>query len=167
MRFFFYGTMMDPDVRGIVLADEIERLTIRPAVLGGYRRVRASSGAFPVLARRTAGRVHGELVEGLSPEGVLKLAHFEGPDYLPREVRVVDAAGGRVQAWVLVPRRAGLASGASWDLRRWQLRDKPRMLIALRRWMVEYEMLGRYSVDITWPVRRILARRDDAGGRES
>jgi gamma-glutamylcyclotransferase (GGCT)/AIG2-like uncharacterized protein YtfP len=167
MRLFFYGTLLDPDVRHIVLAEEIERLTIRPAVLGGYRRVRARNGDYPVLVRRTAGRVPGELVEGLSPEGLLKLAHFEGPDYLPREEAVVVAGGGRSAAWVLVPRRRGLASGAAWDLRRWQQRHKPRMLIPLKRWMAEYGMMGRYSVDIAWPVRRILARQGSPDGQEN
>lgn len=158
MRLFFYGTMMDPEVRRIVLAEEAEALLIQPARLGGYRRVCAKPGDYPLLVRRTAGRVHGELVSGLSPEGLCKVAHFEGPDYRPQERGVIDGAGGRIKAWVMLPRNPARATNEAWDLRRWQLRHKARLLPPLRRWMAEYAMMGRYSVDIPWSTRRILAR---------
>ncbi len=158
MRLFFYGTMMDPEVRRIVLAGEAEALMIQPARLGGYRRVCAKPGDYPLLVRRTAGRVHGVLVGGLSPEGLCKVAHFEGPDYRPEERTVIDETGRRVSAWVLLPRSPAQATNQAWDLRRWQLRHKPRLLPPLRRWMAEYAMMGRYSVDIPWSTRRFLAR---------
>ena len=159
MRLFFYGTMMDPEVRRIVLSGEAEALTIRPARLGGYRRVCAGSGDYPLLVRRTAGQVHGELVCGLSPEGLCKVAHFEGPDYRPEERTVIDEAGRRVSAWVMLPRNPAQATNQAWELRRWQFRRKSRLLPPLRRWMVDYGFMGRYSVDIPWSTRRILARR--------
>ena len=163
MRLFFYGTMLDPDVRRIVLAQEAESLTIRPAVLGGYRRVRAAWGGYPVLVRRGAGRVRGELIEGLGPEGLARVAHFEGPDYLPESRTVVDETGRRLSAWIMLSRAGRRTTTAVWELRAWQLRRKTRLLPQLRRWMVEYEMMGRHSVDISWPMRRRLAAMSKGG----
>lgn len=165
MRLFFYGTMLDPEVRRIVLGDGVERLTIRPAVLVGYRRVRAKDGDDPVLVRRTAGRVHGALVEGLRPDDLHRIAHFEGPDYAPRRATVIDKADRRVCVWVMISRGARQASGEAWDLRRWQIRAKSRLLPQLRRWMLEYRLLKGYSVDIPWPVRRML--KSEAGPQET
>ena len=163
MRLFFYGTMLDPDVRRIVLAHEADLLTIRPAVLGGYRRVRATRDDYPVLVRRGAGRVEGELVEGLGPEGLVRVAHFEGPDYLPETRTVVDETGRRLTPWVMLPRAGRRATTDAWTLRSWQLRRKSRLLPRLRRWMAEYEMMGRHSVDISWPMRRRLAAMSKGG----
>ncbi len=68
MQFFFYGTLMDPDVCRAVIGTRAESLEVRPALLTGYRRVRASCGNYPVLLRRRGGLVPGLLVEGLDYE---------------------------------------------------------------------------------------------------
>jgi hypothetical protein len=141
MRLFFYGTMLDPDVRRIVLGGASASVTIRPAVLIGFRRVRAKDGDSPMLVRRSLGRVHGELVEG-------------------------DAANRCVLAWVLLPPDRAKASRERWDLHRWQLRIKPRMLPQLEGWMRDYDRFGSNSVDIPWPLRRRFKAWLDAGELE-
>ena len=166
MRLFFYGTMLDPDVRRIVLGGASASVTIHSAVLTGFHRVRAGGGNFPMLVRRSLGRVHGELVEGLRRDDLLRIAHFEGPDYVPSRQRVRDAANRCVFAWVLLPPDKAKASRERWDLRRWQLRDKPRMLPQMEGWMRDYDRFGSHSVDIPWPLRRRLKAWLEAGELE-
>ncbi len=154
MLFFFYGTLMDSEVCRIVLGARAEAMRAVPAVLPGYRRVRAKSAGFPVLVRRSGGRVRGQLITGLDRTALSPIAHFEGPDYAPRRVLIIEAAGGRRVAWVFQSEGRGRASAEAWDLRRWQQRHKARLLPQLRRWMAEPGAGALESSDVRWHIRR-------------
>ena len=104
--------------------------------------------------------VHGK---GLGSGDLLRLFHFEGPDYLPSSHVTHDATGRRVGAWVLLPGSPPPASAQTWRLRRWQLYRKPRVVPQLKVWMREYDRLQHHSVEITWPVRRQLKAWREAG----
>ncbi len=173
MRLFFYGTMRDPDVRHMVFGGRAEALIVRPAVLFGFRTYGAKSGDYPVLVRRTAARARGQLVEGLGYADLLRLFHFEGPDYLPSRQLAIDPSGRRSVAWVLLSDSAHRASAhqasthrasaKTWRLRQWQLYRKPRMMPRLRIWMREFDRFEGNSVEITWPVRRRLKAWRESG----
>ena len=152
--FFFYGTLMDSEVCRIVLGAPGGAMPAVPAVLPGYNRVRARAADFPVLVRRTGGRVRGQLVSGLDQAALLPIAHFEGPDYAPRRVLIIDSAGRRRVAWIFQGEGVGLASAKDWDLKRWQLRHKARLLPQLRRWMAEPGAWTLDSSDVRWHIRR-------------
>lgn len=158
MRFFFYGTLMDPDVCRAVLGDCAEALKIRPALLTGFRRVRANCGNYPVLVRRRGGFVSGHLVEGLDYEALLSMAHFEGREYEPRRALVIDRDGCRVTAWLFLPNHLHLATDRSWDLRRWRYSGKRLLLRQLCRWMLVYGADQLQSPDVRWHVRRQIRR---------
>ncbi len=168
MRLFFYGTMRDPDVRHMVFGGRAEELIIRPAFLFGFRTCSARGGQYPVLVRRTAARARGQLVEGLRYADLLRLFHFEGPDYLPSRQLAIDPSGRRSRAWVLLSDSAHQASvhqarAKTWRLRQWQLYRKPRMMPRLRIWMREFDRFEGNSVEITWPVRRQLKAWRESG----
>jgi len=183
MRLFFYGTMRDPDVRHMVFGGRAEELIVRPALLFGFRTCSARGGQYPVLVRRTAARARGQLVEGLRSADLLRLFHFEGPDYLPSHQLAIDLSGRRLSAWVLLSdsahqtsahrasahqtsahqASAHQASAKTWRLRQWQLYRKPRMMPRLRIWMREFDRFEGNSVEITWPVRRQLKAWRESG----
>jgi hypothetical protein len=168
MRLFFYGTMRDADVRRMVFGARAEDLIVRPALLFGFRTCRARGGDYPVLVRRTAARARGQLVEGLGYADLLRLFHFEGPDYLPSRQLAIDPSGRRSSAWVLLSdsahqANAHRASAKTWRLRQWQLYRKPRMMPRLRIWMREFDRFEGNSVEITWPVRRQLKAWRESG----
>lgn len=154
MRLFFYGTMRDPDVRRLVFGARSAELTLRGALLHGFRPCSATDGDYPVLVRRTAARAQGQIVEGLRHGDLLRLFHFEGPGYVPSRQLAIEARGRRVEAWVLLPDGRRLATARGWRLRHWQLHCKPRIMPRLRVWMREFDRLEGRSVDIAWPVRR-------------
>ncbi len=178
MRLFFYGTMRDADVRRLVFGARAEALIVRPALLFGFRTCSARGGDYPVLVRRTAARARGQLVEGLGYADLLRLFHFEGPDYLPSRQLAIDPSGRRSSAWVLLSDSAHRASAhqasthqasthrasaKTWRLRQWQLYRKPRMMPRLRIWMREFDRFEGNSVEITWPVRRQLKAWRESG----
>lgn len=138
LDFFFYGTLLDDDVRAIVLGRRAPAEAPVPAVLAGFRRVPVAGHSFPALIVDPRGRVEGVLLAGLGVAEAARLSYFEGPEYRPL-LRLVEGAGGLPRAaWVFVPAprqpfmpglrpRPGL-----WDLAGWQRRHKAGYLRGLR-----------------------------------
>jgi hypothetical protein len=124
MRFFFYGTLLDPDIMALVLGRRLPPAAFVPAQLSGHARRRAKGVSYPILARDPRGKVSGVMVGGLSARDVARLVAYEGPRYriAPLKVRV-----GGILATVAVfePREQRFEpSNGLWDLALWQRRDK-------------------------------------------
>lgn len=158
MRFFFYGTLLDLDVRRAVLGPTRGNDRGAPAVLPGYVRRRARHGNYPVLVRRLGRWVAGEVFEDLSPREVFLIAHFEGKEYGPALRTVVDqeSRGGR-PAWTFLPIRHADVTAQAWHQRHWARKGKPRLLREISRWSRELNVGTLRAQDIPWPVRRRLA----------
>jgi len=131
MRFFFYGTLMDPDVLALVVGGPLPEGACAPAMLAGVRRVRVRGKSFPMLQPNAGGSVDGVVVEGFDRDAAIRVTWFESDGYDIVRRRVVLADGRAVRAWVYMPRPGALRSGGSWDFGRWQRRDKPAYLARL------------------------------------
>ncbi|SME87952.1 Gamma-glutamyl cyclotransferase, AIG2-like [Tistlia consotensis] len=156
MRFFFYGTLLDADVRRLVLSESHARLELAPATLSGWVRTPARHGSFPVVRRHPGGRVRGLLAEGIDLAGLHRMAHFEGDGYTVGR-QAVAAGGGLVEAHVFLPERRGLCLAGDWTLHDWQRRHKRRFLPRVERWMSEFGAAGPWSGDLSWHARRRIA----------
>ena len=159
MRVFFYGTLLDADIRRAVLLDLCDNLTMTPAELPRFRRVTARDSDYPVLVPCPSGRVKGYLADGLDLSGLARAAYFEGATYHPVQRAVRDSSGRWKTAWLFLPvtpRRH--ASRTSWDLIRWQRQRKRRVLSMTKRWMAEFGAKGLVGNDLSWQGRRTLQR---------
>ena len=156
MRFFFYGTLLDRDVRAMVLPHVFEELCLTPAELTGWQRVQARHGSFPVIRPRPGARLAGLLVEGIDRRGLYRMAHFEGDGYTAG-LLPVTARGRRLQAAVFLPERRALCLSRGWSLDTWQRRHKRRFLPRIQGWMNEFSAQGPWSGDLSWHARRRLA----------
>lgn len=159
MRLFLYGTLLDPDVRRIILPHLHRTLELQPAELRGFRRVAARDGDYPVLIPHPAARVRGHLAEGVDLPGLARAAYFEGALYQPALRTVRNAKNRSVQTWLFLPtdaRRQG--SRKAWDLRHWQRRRKRRLLLIAKQWMAEFGAKGFSGGDLSWQGRRTLLR---------
>ncbi|MCW5751558.1 MAG: gamma-glutamylcyclotransferase [Alphaproteobacteria bacterium] len=125
-RYFFYGTLMDPDVLGRVLGRAVRREQRLPAQLLGFRRFRARHGSYPILvAGAQEDVVDGLLVSGLGAADGARLLAYEGPGYDLVEMEVtLSADGRRLKAMVFLPNERLAPSDRDWDLARWQALDK-------------------------------------------
>lgn len=166
MQFFFYGTLMDRDLRRLVVGRDVEaRLTIRHGALIGYRRRVARDGYFPMLVPAAGGRVTGLLVDGLGGHALTRIAQFEGEEYEPRVARAVDSDGRRVRACLFLPSRRQLVDRSAWNFRRWQREHKPRHLRWTRFWLRECPPGTMVDTVVPWHVRRRLAEIDRRASR--
>jgi hypothetical protein len=136
MRFFFYGTLMDPDLRALVIG-RTAGIGIEPATLIGWRRRRAVGFAFPIAVPAPGRRIEGVLARGLDRAALRRLCRYEDDGYRLVKVAVRLARSGRsVPALLFTPMRGRFRGGrGTWSLARWQRREKRRQLPRLRAWL--------------------------------
>jgi Gamma-glutamyl cyclotransferase, AIG2-like len=123
VRFFFDGTLIEPEILHAVLRRAVHPARRRNAVLRGYRRVYRKGASYPVLIADAASDVEGIVVSALTTPDVALLTAYEGPEYEIRELSVRLSGDGFVRAKVFLPRAACEASRVPWTtLEGWQRR---------------------------------------------
>ena len=129
MRFFFSGTLIDPDVRRLVMGATAPA-TVEPAVLAGWARRGVRGAGYPVIVARAGASVDGVLARSVGAAGRRRLVAYEGPDYDILDVEVTIGGGRRKPALVFVPARRGglVATAAGWDYETWARRRKRAFL---------------------------------------
>ena len=131
MRFFFYGTLIDPDVRKAVLG-RLAPLSVEPATLPGWRRFPAKGVSFPIARRDPTAGIDGVLARGLTPAAGRKLDAYEGDGYRRTDVEIV--AGGKTRSAILyVDDGSGTltAGPGEWSYEAWVRRHKRAFLATL------------------------------------
>ena len=124
MRFFFYGTLLDPDVTALVLGRRLPPAKFLPAILPGYSRWRVQGGSYPISVPDRKGQVPGAIVGGLSARDVARLAAYEGPGYRIATLKVkVGEATTSVSVFEPIVTRLK-PTNKPWNLELWQRRDK-------------------------------------------
>lgn len=139
MVYFFYGTLCDADVQRLILGYRPGPRQLSPASLPGFRRKRARGRSYPVLLRDPGGRVDGLLFTPARPGDASRLAAYEGPEYVTRQLPVCRGAGpardrtaGLGRARVFLPAGPALPAGLDdWQLPGWRRRHKTAFLQSL------------------------------------
>ncbi len=88
MDYFFYGTLMDPEVLAGVTGRRFAPGAVETAFLDGCRRVRVADAWFPMLITEPGGRVEGRLVHGIDEAAGERIAAYEGGLFDPAPVTV-------------------------------------------------------------------------------
>jgi hypothetical protein len=131
MRFFFYGTLMDEDVRRAVLGVRALAPAER-ATLEGWRRIKMAGVTYPMIVRARNHTVEGILMHGIDRRAHEMLQAYEGDEYAMIGVEVRTAAS-TISARMFVPRPGRPLRGRGpWDLETWQRRHKRRFLGAMQ-----------------------------------
>jgi hypothetical protein len=129
MRFFFYGSLLDPDIRRAVMGPGLARCRVSPAILEGWRRCRRRDLIYPVLRQERGRCVEGVLVDGVDAIIAARLSAFEGASYTTQTMRVYPRDGAAVGAFVFLPKRS-LASPSAWHFQEWS-RGRHRRVLRL------------------------------------
>lgn len=128
MKLFFFGTLMDPDIRAIVLGRDFDPDRIQPAIVQGFRRVFVAGRHYPMLLRHALGWVEGTLVTGVDAQALHRLQVYEGWEYALRPIQVQTKAGHKVMAHVFMCPPGIEAKPRPWTLEEWQRRHKRTFL---------------------------------------
>jgi hypothetical protein len=129
--FFFYGTLLDADVRALVLGAAAPA-ALEAATLTAWRRVAHPRETYPMIVPAPSAAVEGAIARGLAADTVARLVTYEGPEYRIAAVEVRLADGTGVAAEVFVPIAPLAGADAPWDLASWQRRHKARYLARMK-----------------------------------
>jgi gamma-glutamylcyclotransferase (GGCT)/AIG2-like uncharacterized protein YtfP len=124
VRFFFYGTLMDVEIRGLVLGRRDGARPVEPATLPGFRRVTMHRRSYPVIFPEPSTHVVGCLIRGLDRHAAARLDAFETDEYDRIECAVVLVSSRSIDAWTYVAGRRATPSTMAWDLEAWRRRHK-------------------------------------------
>ncbi len=158
MDLFFYGTLMDADVRRLVMGVSAEGLRLEPARLRGYRRVAKDRSTAPVLVPRPGAWVEGILARGLERREVARLCHFEGRNYRLAPCALRLGGGQQAAAYVFLGARRLRHGRLAWRLVPWQRRHKRAFLRLMGLWMAAYREAGYLARGRMGWVKRWAAR---------
>jgi ADP-ribose pyrophosphatase len=126
-NFFFYGTLMDPDVQRMVLGRPLEGG--RPATIPGFAVRRVRGTAYPILCREPSSEAPGLFYGGLSEADAETLDIYEGWEYRREERKTELAEGGTAQADVYIPAARLETEERPWHLDVWQKEEKSAFLL--------------------------------------
>ncbi len=144
---FVFGTLVDPDVRALVLGDGADPRTELARVEGEQARIVAGRD-YPVLVPREGAVAEGLLVHGLDATHRARLAWFEGEAYALRAVRV-RTAHDELDA-VLFAAAAPLPTAGPWRPEAWRAAGKPAFLERARTWMDEFGAAAPLADSVVW-----------------
>ncbi|MEQ8165041.1 MAG: gamma-glutamylcyclotransferase family protein [Alphaproteobacteria bacterium] len=127
---FFYGTLLDADIRHRVLGRAIPDDRLIPASVADYRRLAVPGRPYPGAVPDRGATLSGAVLRGVGVRDRARLTRYEGSEYLFRSVMAEFGDGSICQVGLFVfRRRRGL--GGEWDLETWQRVHKPAYLEAL------------------------------------
>jgi len=132
MRFFFYGTLIDPDVRRLVLG-HLAPAEVEAAVLPGWKRVPLPGVTYPTILRAAEASVKGVLARGLNAAARRRLIDYESDDYDLIDVEVTVAGERRIAAHVFAGKPTQVRGPGLWTFAAWQRRHKRRFIASLAR----------------------------------
>jgi hypothetical protein len=135
VTFFFFGTLMDPEVLERVLDRPIAGEELTPARLMGFRRVRSARGTYPLLVPGPGGIVNGMLLKAASLRDARRIIHFESEEYDSRWLTVQAADGGTTKARVFFALAGVGRTDETWELDAWAHTHKEAFLEQCRAWM--------------------------------
>lgn len=126
MNLFFFGTLMDEDVRTIVCGKRLDR--VEPAIAQGFRRVFVAGRHYPMLLPRPCGWVQGLLVRDVDGDSLHRLQVYEGWEYDLKPIAVRLGDGEQVMASVFLCPPHIQPDKRPWDLEQWRRRHKRAFL---------------------------------------
>jgi gamma-glutamylcyclotransferase (GGCT)/AIG2-like uncharacterized protein YtfP len=125
MRFFFYGTLLDDEIRRIVVGRAV---AITGATLMGWRRLAAAGKHYPFIQADAAASVEGAVTDRLGTRDIARLRHYEGEGYELIAAEVRERGGAHIAAQVFVPSEGRLIGAGEWNLSDWQREHRAGVL---------------------------------------
>lgn len=157
MRWFFFGSLMDPDVLSIVLGRPLAEHERVPATLHGYTRLVVSEETYPALRPEPGGKVHGLMAEQLSEEDGRRICFFEGEEFRLEEHELELASGERRRAVAFMLTENYGTEHQHWDFGHWRAAYKSSFLEMTEEWMALYGDPGNpdfATLDSQWASAR-------------
>jgi len=136
--FFFYGTLVDADVRQLVLGRPVPNAAVRSATLQEFQRYSVLDQPYPAAVPQPGSAIDGVVMPRASLDDAAKLTCFEGSDYEAQLRQVTIAADGSEEerdAWVFIASERVLRGDPGWSIDDWRSRHKPAFFEIAKAWL--------------------------------
>lgn len=148
LPYFFFGTLMDPDVLELVLGRAPGALSAS-ATLHGYARVRVANEPYPALVSAPGAIVDGLLLQDYSDEDDRRIRYFEDFDFAIEQT-VVETASGPQDAHFCGAISNIAPTDLPWSYEEWVRTEKDRFLQVAEIYMAAYGTLDGEAADKLW-----------------
>ncbi|MFC7331801.1 gamma-glutamylcyclotransferase family protein [Rhodocista pekingensis] len=162
MLLFAFGTLMDAEVRALVLGRASPDAEARPAVLPDHRRVRVAGEVYPAVVPDPGGAVAGLLLPLRSAGECERVQYFEGLHQILRDHTVRCRRDGPVTALVCTSADTLRIEAEAWSFAAWRARHKAVYLPATAAYMAGFGRVGVRDALAGWAGS--LAGTASAGG---
>tara|TARA_E500000318_G_scaffold76301_1_gene70897 strand:- start:147 stop:632 length:486 start_codon:yes stop_codon:yes gene_type:complete len=146
--YFFFGTLMDPDVLSLVLGRDPGPLST-VAILSDFARVRVEGEPYPALVEAPGGQVEGLLLSDYVPEDDRRIRFFEDFDFAIEQCSV-ETASGPVTALYCGAVRNIAPMDTTWSYSDWMRDEKDRFLKVAEIYMASFGVLDPEAADRLW-----------------
>ncbi|MBU3069322.1 gamma-glutamylcyclotransferase [Aestuariicella sp. G3-2] len=148
---FFYGSLMDPEVRSHVFEDSIIPGQVVPAVAYDHQTFTYPGETFPVLVPEAGSRVLGEVLRNPTAEALARMAFYEGDEYGMASLDVELSDGQVLTAHYNQATDEELTLTDPWCFQQWLHSERDTLVEMCRQYM--QRCWGKMSVleaDAVW-----------------
>jgi len=147
---FTFGTLMDPDVLGIVALQDLTTLVREAASVSDHARRWVLDDHYPVLVPSPGQHAGGLIIRGLQEEAMRRIEFFEGDEFSLRTLFVENAAGEQEEVCYFADNQRHSISSEEWLLAHWQDTTKAQTLPRVERYMRCYGKMTTTEADAYW-----------------
>ena len=149
MHLFCFGTLMDADIRRIVIGRPMPDHETADAVLAEFRRVCVPDEAYPAAVPAEGSAIRGLLVGPITPVECERVRFFEGFEFRLTEITVL-AGGTERRALVCLATQRLAPDRQAWDFEHWRSVHKPDYVEAAATYMAGFEHLDVEDAHSVW-----------------
>ena len=150
MRYFFYGSLMDPTIASSVLDRPVRAHDLQLATLTGYTTMRVQDEHYPALVSSTGDETRGVLVSDISALQARRLQFYETVEFHLATVEVVTADGALLEAHVFMPAATLECTEEPWHFDNFLESAGPDYVRHTRLWMQGFGQWSTQHMEDSW-----------------
>ncbi|MEM7283345.1 MAG: gamma-glutamylcyclotransferase family protein, partial [Pseudomonadota bacterium] len=130
---FAYGTLLDADVRRVVLGSSMSQVSVVKASFLEHACLKLPDETYPILTEKPGEFVRGAVLHGLDDDLWKRVEFFESDEYELQRI-AVTTDNGVEETWCYGAGNIMEGASETWSLANWQSLHKPQFL----------DMIGQY-----------------------
>ena len=150
LSFFFFGTLMDPDLRDLVVGRPVSEKCVLKAFLPDTRRVAIRGQSYPIVVPDVGNRVEGHLVRDLDETAAARLSYYEGDEFNAGLRDIELPTGDFTRAWAFLSETDLSQTSGKWQLGDWQRQFKHKTLSEAKPLMAEIDTMELNGLKAYW-----------------
>ena len=146
---FAYGTLLDAEVRSVVLGENAHQVALTTASLSNHACLRLPDESYPVLTHQPGARTVGAIIENLTDELWARIDFFESDEYELAPIQVETKAGQK-ETWCYGAGKVMPGATEPWSLKAWQQQHRSGFLKMIGPYMALFGKVDLEAAEQLW-----------------